>query len=160
MKKTKYQILSLAASLALLAFAFHAAIGQPRNFRAHLSGGEEVPANGSRAQGEAVFQLNSDGTAIDFKLNVANIENVRAAHIHLAPEGVNGPVVVGLYLGPTIPGRFQGTLAAGAFTAADLSGPLAGQSLSDLMAALEGANLYVNVHTDQLPGGEIRGQLK
>jgi hypothetical protein len=141
-------------------FSAHFVAAKPQNFRAHLSGASEAPANDSRAQGEAIFQLNADGSAVTFKVNVANIENVRASHIHLAPVGVNGPIVIGLYLGPTIPGRFQGTLAEGSFTATDLSGPLAGQTLADLMARLEAGELYVNVHTDQIPSGEIRGQLK
>jgi hypothetical protein len=55
-------------------------------------------------------------------------------------------------------------------TAADLTGPLAGKSLSDLVAAMQAANTYVNVHTNDFVdppntgpvdflGGEIRGQL-
>jgi hypothetical protein len=55
---------------------------------------------------------------------VANIENVTMAHIHVAPAGVNGPVVVWLYPeGPppvTIPGRFSGVLATDTITDEDV----------------------------------------
>ena len=37
------------------------------------------------AQGQATFTFNADATELTFKLNVANIENVVAAHIHCAP---------------------------------------------------------------------------
>lgn len=151
-------VLTVMSALALLAVNLPAS-GKPQNFRTHLDGSPEVPPVATEAQGEAILQLNSDGTELQFKLNVANIENVRAAHIHFATEGVNGPVVVPLFTGPTIAGRFQGTLNAGVITAADLTGPLAGGELEDLIVIIESGEAYVNVHTDQNPGGEIRGQL-
>ncbi len=48
---------------------------------------------------------------------------------------------------------------AGTITAANLTGPLAGRSMSDLVAAIRAGNIYINLHTRQFPGGEIRGQL-
>jgi hypothetical protein len=137
--------------------------GGERNLRTHLSGREEVPANDSRAQGQAIFQLSRDGSEMSFKLIVANIQNVTQAHIHLAPAGVNGPVVVWLYPdappAQLIPGRSQGVLSEGVITDAALVGPLAGASLSDLLAAMHAGNTYVNVHTSQFPPGEVRGQI-
>lgn len=136
-----------------------------RNYAAHLSADEEVadPAVVSDATGEATFQVRKDGTAVDYRLIVANIENVTQAHIHLAPAGENGSVVAFLYPdGPPpqpIPGRSDGVLATGTITAGDLVGPLAGASLDDLIAAFDAGNAYVNVHTEQYPAGEIRGQI-
>lgn len=136
----------------------------PRSFRTHASGGEEVPANTSTAQGQAIFQLSPDGTALSYRLIVANIENVTQAHIHLAAEGVNGPVVVWLYPSAPpaqlIPGSSQGTLNSGVITESNLVGMLAGQSLAALVAHIEAGNAYVNVHTQQFPPGEIRGQIR
>ena len=132
------------------------------NFRAHLSGGEEVPANDSKATGQAIFHL-EDGM-LSYKLIAANIENVRMAHIHLAPKGQNGGVVAWLYPeGPPpvlIEGRFQGVLAEGTITEEDLTGSLTGASFDDFVQAIRDGNTYVNVHTNQYPGGEIRGQIK
>jgi hypothetical protein len=140
-------------------------------YTAHLSAANEVPTNASLARGQAIFMLSADGTTIEYRLIVANLENPIAAHIHIAPEGVNGPVVAFLY-GPTVPGgaRTSGVIATGTITAADLVGPLAGLSLSDLVAAMDAGDAYVNVHTNDgdpsttggpgdLPGGEIRGQI-
>lgn len=149
-------------SMAVSVFEYASAV-DASNFRAHASGREEVPAVETRAQGSATFKLADDGESISYRLIVANIHNVTQAHIHRAPAGTNGPVVVWLYPSAPpsqlIPGRSQGVLAEGTFTAADLRGPLAGQSLSDLAADLRAGNAYVNVHTTARPPGEIRGQI-
>jgi hypothetical protein len=148
------------------------ALAADSTYNAHLKGRNEVPVRDTRAAGNAVFHLSDDGTELEYKLIVANIENVVAAHIHLGPEGVNGPVVAFLYgMVPPGGGRIQGPIATGTITAADLIGPLAGQPLSALVAAIEAGNAYVNVHTDNgvappnqgpgdFPGGEIRGQME
>lgn len=133
------------------------------NLRTHLHGDEEVPARETNAQGQAIFHINEDATAISYKLIVANIENVTQAHIHLAPAGSNGGIVVWLYPAAPpsqlIPGRTQGTLGEGEITAASLRGSLTGKPLSDLIDKLQDGGAYVNVHTLQFPGGEVRGQI-
>ena len=137
----------------------------------HLSGGQEVPANASQGQGQATFHLSDDGTSLEYKLIASNVDNVFVSHIHLGEAGVNGPVVVFLY-GPVAPGggRQTGVLATGTITAANLVGPLAGQPLSALVAAMRADRAYVNLHTNDgvapagtgpgdLPGGELRAQI-
>jgi hypothetical protein len=137
---------------------------KPLNFTAHLSGDQEVPPANTSATGQVKFQVSKDGTTLSFKLIVANIQNVTMAHIHLAPAGVNGPVVLWLYpSGPPpqlIPGRTDGILSQGIATSANLIGLLSGAALEDLVAAIHAGNAYVNVHTSQFPAGEIRGQIK
>ena len=135
-----------------------------RNFRTHLTGAEEVPAVDTRAQGQATFKLNKEGNAIEYKLIVANIENVLMAHIHNAPAGDNGGVVVWLYPAAPPPqlieGSFNGVLAEGTITEDDFVGTLAGQSMDDLLELMRSGNTYVNVHTTQNPAGEVRGQIQ
>lgn len=132
-------------------------------FRAHLTGDQEVPPNESAAQGEAIFQLSKDGTELSYKLIVANLEDLHMAHIHLAPAGSNGGVVVWLYPSAPpavmLPGTTNGVLAEGVITAANLRGALLNQPLSALIDAMSADNAYVNVHTMIFPGGEIRGQI-
>jgi hypothetical protein len=143
-----------------------AAPPQAKNFVAHLSGGNETPPNDSLAQGQLVMHLNTDGS-MSFKLVVANIDDVFAAHIHLGAPGVAGPIVVPLFLRflPTgqpnpIAGRTDGILAQGTFTAADFVDGLAGKPMSALVDAIMAGDAYVNVHTFPAhPGGEIRGQI-
>ena len=157
--------LSFAVAIAVgCLFAAVAAVAQDRNFHAHLTGAEEVPPVATQAQGQAIFQLSRDGMLIHYRLNVANIEDVTQAHIHLGPAGTNGPVVVWLYPSAPpavlIPGRFQGVLAAGVITEANLVGQLAGQTLTDLLEHMKNGDTYVNVHTLAHPSGEIRGQIR
>jgi len=143
-----------------------------RNFAVHLSGDEEVPPRDTLAQGQAIFHLSDDGTTLEYKLIVANIDNVFMAHIHLGPVGVNAPIVVFLY-GPVAPGggRVDGVISQGTITAANLIGPLAGHPLADLITAMNTGNAYVNAHTNDgvdgintgpgdFPGGEVRGQFR
>ena len=84
-----------------------------------LSGGEEVPVRLTGAQGQAIFHLSKDGTALEYKLIASNIENVVAAHIHLGPADCACPVVAFLYgNAPPAGGRTNGVLAEGVITAA------------------------------------------
>lgn len=129
------------------------------NFSAHLTGDEEVPVPVvTNATGQATFKLSKDGTALTYKLIVANIESVRFGHLHLGAKGANGGVVVDL-VGRTEPSP-QGVIAEGTITSASLKGALLGKPLSDLINAMENQGVYVNVHSDKFPGGEIRGQVR
>ncbi len=133
-----------------------------RSFVATLNGANEVPPTGSNATGMANFTLSSDGASVHYLVQVSNIVNASASHIHTGAPGVNGGVVVLLFPVPPATakvGSFSGTLAEGDFTVANLSGTLAGQPLSTLLAMMTNGTTYGNVHTTQFPGGEIRGQI-
>ena len=88
-------------AVAALACAAAAVVGVAgagnQNYNAHLTGANEVPVRATQAQGQASLKLSKDGAALQCKLIASNIENVIAAHIHLGPAGVNGPVVAFLY---------------------------------------------------------------
>lgn len=128
-----------------------------RNARAHLSGAEEVPPVSTQAQGQATFQFSDDFSTLSYRLNVANIENVVAAHIHCAPQGVNGPVAVTLFSGgPLSP---DGTLAQATVTEPNAGNACSWTTLADVSDAIANGNAYVNVHTTAHPSGEIRGQI-
>ena len=140
--------------------------GDAHNHGTHLTGAAERPTpNDSIAQGQAVFRVSEDGSAIQFKLLVANIENVTQAHIHCCAnsEGTGG-IVVWLYPSAPpavlIPGRSQGTLGEGVITQSSLVGSLAGQPVSVLLDRITSGLAYVNVHTSQFQPGEIRGQIQ
>lgn len=135
----------------------------PVNYVAHLSGDQEVPPKETLATGQATFQLNKEGTELSYKLIVANIEDLHMSHIHIAPAGANGGVVVWLYPSAPpavmLPGTTNGILATGVITSASLVGILKGKTLNDLITQMNEGNAYVNVHTMVNPGGEIRGQI-
>jgi len=151
--------------------------GEAHNHSVHLSGSQEVftPAPGgsspadSNAQGQAIIQIAQDGDSFDYKLIVSNIDNVVQAHIHCAPEGVNGPIVVWFYpsktatgalTGPT--GRQDGVLIQDTIDAANVrtftanaannaACPLTtagAPTFADVLEKLRSGNAYVNVHTN------------
>ena len=106
-----------------------------------LSGANEVPPNNSTATGSGSIRILGDGSVIG-NITVAGMV-ATAAHIHEAPPGQNGKVIV-----PFVK------------TADDTFGPAAGAKLTDEQyKSFLAGNLYVNVHSAAIPGGEIRAQL-
>lgn len=176
MKKIPYMLVVALVMLALTSLAA-APAADNRNFKAHLTGDQEVPPPGvvieTLAQGQVIFHLSKDGDALDYKLIVANIENVTAAHIHCAAPGVNGLVGVTLYSSGSVlgGGRVDGVIASGTITAPDPGNGCGWDDLDEVLAAMRSGNTYVNVHTNDgvaptntgagdFPGGEIRGQIR
>ena len=135
-----------------------AARREQRNFRTHLSGEEEVPPVETNAQGQVKFRFDEAGDELQYKLIVANIEDVVAAHIHCAPAGKNGPVGVTLFSGG--PTSDPGTLAEGTITEPDDGNGCGWETLGDVLEAMRSGDAYVNVHTVAHPPGEIRGQIR
>ncbi|HEX6947655.1 MAG TPA: CHRD domain-containing protein [Acidimicrobiia bacterium] len=160
----------VAVLTAMVTLALAPAVaGKPadqRNFSAHLTGDNEIPATGSAGQGQVMFKLDRDGDSMGFKLIVANIEDVIMAHIHCGSSDVNGPVTVFLF-GPSDPVDVDGILSQGTITPEDVipipdsavcPGGISG--FDDLLEKMRSGGAYVNVHTVLNPGGEIRGQLR
>jgi hypothetical protein len=118
--------------------------GQP--FTTTLEGENEVPVTGDLdGTGTARLTLNRGTGEVCWDISVAGITlTATAAHIHEAPAGVPGDVVVTL----GAPGT-DGTSAG--CTTAD-------RSLVKEIAKNPEA-YYVNVHNEDFPGGALRGQL-
>lgn len=176
MKRLSIAVLTVFALLILSSIALVVSVSadpqESKNFKARLDGDQEVPPRATDATGKANFHLKRDETQLDFKLKVANIKNVVAAHIHCAPPGENGPVGVTLF-GPVAAGggSVSGILAKGAITAPDAGNGCGWADLAAVVAAMRSGNTYVNVHTNDgvdppntgpgdFPGGEIRGQIE
>lgn len=122
-------------------------IGGARLFIADLAGVNEVPAVTTAATGKGIMALNANATAVDFRVMVADIDNVTMAHIHQGSAGANGPVIAPLFLG------------LGLF---DPANPISGTAPvnTPLVLAMLSGDYYVNVHTTEFPAGEIRGQIE
>lgn len=130
----------------------------PENFIAPLSGNEVVPSSvDTDARGLAKLMLNAATDQLQFRLNVANIEDIIGAHIHAGGPDENGPIVVPLFGNPFVeePVSVNGTLVEGTATVADLSG----SNWDEFEEMMRSGNTYVQIHTVDNPGGEIRGQL-
>ena len=140
-------------------------------FVAPLLGANEIPARDTRARGQAVFVLSRDGNSLRYRVKANRIENTMMAHVHAGAATENGPVVVDLLSSGTPRIKRRAATVRGTITAAQLTGPLAGASLTDLVNAMTAGGAYVNVHTNDnadppdtgpgdFPGGEIRGQIR
>ena len=125
----------------------------PPTMEINLTGSEEVPPVQTEATGVAEITPGVDSIA--YNINATNIEGVTAGHVHLGAKGENGPIVVTLFKYDT---PMNEVSENGTITADNLEGPMAGKQISDLASAGANGTLYVNVHTEQNPNGEIRGQ--
>jgi len=126
-------------------------------FSTPLTGMEEVPPVNTNSTGIALFALVNNN--INFKINVTNMENIIAAHIHSGEFGQNGDIIVPLFKPATPIDVLNGTLVEGKVTGVDLQGPIKGKTINDLVQLINNTKTYVNIHTEQYPNGEIRGQI-
>ena len=145
------------------------------NFKAELTGYEEVPAVSTEAGGSFQAKVDPAGPTIEYTLTYSNIQNAFAAHIHFGQTAVNGGVSAFLCGGgdkPACPAT--GGTVTGTIDAADVIGPasqgIAAGEIDELIEAMLADVTYANVHTNDtvpptntgpgdFPGGEIRGQI-
>jgi hypothetical protein len=116
-----------------------------------LSGEEEVPGPGDAdGTGKATIHLRPRAGRVCFNLSWSNIGPPTAAHIHEAPAGEEGDVVVTLFSSETpLPDTITGVRGC----ATDVSREL----IDDIIENSD--EYYVNVHNVEFPAGAIRGQL-
>lgn len=115
----------------------------PLSFKAVLSGANEVPANTSTATGEANAKFDQQTKVLTVTITYTGLSAALTAwHVHKAAAGSNGSVVFNF--GTPQPSGFVYTSAA-----------LTTDQETDLTSGL----YYVNLHTSNFGGGEIRGQL-
>ena len=116
------------------------ALAQKLFFKATIDGAQETPPNASPGKGTGAFVIDLDANTMSFDINFAMLGAPEvAAHIHIGAPGVAGPIKFGLA---------NGTPKAGVWNY-----PQADEA--DIVAG----NMYVNIHSTNFPGGEIRGQI-
>jgi hypothetical protein len=129
-------------------------------FVAEMTGFEEVPGAATRAKGVFGAQVSSDGNTVYYTITLTDSSSqLVAAHLHLAPRGEAGPVVVPLCATPAKPCQTEGVVSSGSFTSGDFIGPFANDVLSRLISEAMNGMVYVNVHSTKYAAGEARGQL-
>ncbi len=152
----KFLVLLLASLLAAAGFAAAvSAAHEGLEFNVNLSPDQEVPEVTSEATGEAYFKVSEDGESIEYTISAQNLNNTLAGHLHSGAVGENGPVELFLFENAE-PTDYNGEVASGTLTADDLVGDMAWE---DFAMALVAGEIYANLHTEQYPDGEIRGQL-
>ncbi len=113
-----------------------------QTFRATLSSAAEVPSNASAGTGTLEASFDKASSVLKWRV---------------VYSGLTGPATMAHFHGPALPGANAGVVVPfpGAASPAEGSATLTPAQLTDLMAG----KWYVNIHTAQFPGGEIRGQV-
>ena len=121
-------------------------------FTGQMSGAQEVPAVATTATGLGIFTLNQSQDKLKFRVTLAGLSAaVTGAHFHIGAVGTNGGVVINLL--PFLTNNvIEGEVTAGTQTT---PGPLT----PAFITALNQGQVYINVHTSNNPGGEIRAQV-
>jgi hypothetical protein len=107
-----------------------------------LTGDQEVPAVTTSATGTAVITVKPD-KSVAGTVTTKGIDGI-AAHIHLASSGKNGPPIIPL----------------ARTSDSEWSVPEGSKLTDEQYASYKAGDLYVNVHSAEHKGGEIRGQIK
>lgn len=135
MRKT---MLCLALVAPLVCTPSFAAIN---TFVANLYGANEVGPGDPDGYGVATVSIDTVGLTVSWAILALGVDMpLTGSHIHAAPAGVNGPVIV----------DFSGTLAGSGLSDPDLASITPGNA----------PNFYVNIHNSSYPAGAIRGQLQ
>jgi len=146
------------AGLFVLATATQAQ-AQTVNFTAALHGGNEVPGVLTGAVGTGTVSINLATQVVTYRIDVYNMPvGTTASHFHVGAPGLAGPVVVNFTVVAGISNDFS---ISGTASATDLvpRGAQGINSWEDFVQALMLGNVYMNVHSTNNPGGEIRGQV-
>jgi hypothetical protein len=168
------RVLTVAAAVLSVVVALALPATAADQFGARLRGLEEVPSISTLGQGFFLGTLNAAGTALDYSVVYFDLQgSVQQSHIHIAQPGVNGGIVLffctnltppaGVPTPPPCPSGSGINTVSGTLTAANVitqtgQGIAAGE-FGEVIRAMRAGNSYANVHTDQFPGGEIRGQV-
>jgi len=159
-------VLASFLGVALIASAATAAVAHNDNGKgkARLDSYQETPLTLSTpATGSFRIRMSSGG--LQYKLRYQGFTTpVLFAHIHLGARGLTGGVIAFLCGGGTKPACPQGSgTAEGTIAVSDVIGPaaqgIAPGEMTEGVKALRRGAVYANVHSQQFPGGEIRGQI-
>lgn len=128
------------ATIVMLAGYSGAVLGD--EVKVTLSGSQEIPPVATPGSGTGTFIVGED-KSVSGKVTISGMTPL-VAHIHEAPAGTNGPIIIpltktsdGVWIVP------------------------AGAKLTDAQyASYKAGNLYYNFHSEAHKSGEIRGQIK
>ncbi len=135
----------LGLTTAVLALLVFSATTRAQSFTVYLNGAQEVPATATGATGRGRIVLDRSTNMITFSISFTGLSSAQTlSHIHSpAPIGVSTGVTVNFGTVGGTSGTISGTAAV---TPTVIGHILSGQA-------------YVNIHSSNFPGGEIRGQI-
>jgi hypothetical protein len=145
----RFKVLTLAIATAAFAAAVVPALAAVEDavLEAKLKGKEEVPGPGDNdGSGLAQLETKIKKGKLCYLVEYEGIETANAAHVHKAPKGEDGKIVIPL---------FEESTESPAEDCIKVSKE---RILKKLVKSP--ADFYVNVHNGEFPDGAIRGQLK
>lgn len=163
----------VVATSAVLGVGAVAVAGGGSDIRETLTGYEENMAVSTPGVGEFRARIDRRDEEIRYTLSFEGIPTeVRQAHIHFEKRTNNGPIVAWLCDSTQNPSPRESTPAcpagggsvSGVITRDDVGTGSAGQGIgpgefAEFLQAIRAGVTYVNVHSVQYAGGEIRGQI-
>ena len=155
------RVFRACAAAALFSLFTAPASAQTVDLVATLSGASETPAPGvnTGASGTAMVQVDLEAEELSVSLRVFNLASPSTAgHIHVAPPGSAGPVVIDF----PVPAGRTGDISLDFRLRGSQLRPrpeIGILTMTDLIQAILTGNAYVNIHTQANGAGEIRGQL-
>ena len=139
---TQMKILGVALFSATVLLAGCATPGADKGVKVTLNGDQQNPPVSTSARGNGTITVGAD-KSISGSVTTTGVEGT-VAHIHHAPAGKNGPVIIPLTK-----------------TSDNVWSVPPGRTLTDAQyEAYKAGELYINVHSAKHKPGEIRGQLK
>ena len=151
---------AIVAATVLSGVSCNDALEDREVFQAVLTPAEEVPPRPTAANG--IAQIYIDGDRISYSIQIDDITAITAAHIHSGVAGTNGPIRLFLYptqQGTTVP-QVTTTDKRILVEATVPSSNVNGVTYQELLDQMRNGGAYVNVHTVQFGGGEMRGTVR
>jgi hypothetical protein len=137
----KHSLWAVVSAVTLLLAGYSGPV-LSEEIKVTLSGNQEIPPVTTSASGTGTFNVGED-KSVSGKVTVSGLA-VTVAHIHEAPAGSNGPIIIPLTK-----------------TSDTVWVVPAGTKLTDAQyASYKAGNLYYNLHSEAHRSGEIRGQIK
>ena len=141
-KRVAKHALLAVASVVTIALAGQSGPAFCSDHKVALTGDQEIPPVTTSASGTGILKVGADRT-ISGSVFVSGM-SVTVAHIHEAPAGKNGPIVIPLTR-----------------TSDSVWTVRADTKLTDSQyESYKAGNLYFNIHSAAHKTGEIRGQIK
>lgn len=127
---------AMAAGVLMATSAF----AEMLTFKATLDGASQSPAVETKATGTADIKVDTEAKTITWTIKSADLSGpANAAHFH-------GPAAVGANADPEI--DISKMIDTG-------TSPITEAQIADIQAGM----VYLNIHTEKFPKGEIRGQV-
>jgi hypothetical protein len=156
---TMRRLVTTTVMVLMLGVGTGTAQAQIIRFTAALSGADETPGVLTGAFGNASVTLDVGAQRLTWSIDVFNLPSgISNAHFHVGGPGIAGPTVVNI---PFTANQSNDFNLSGTATAENLliRNDQGIRSWEDFMQALQGGQIYINIHTAVNGAGEIRGQV-